>query len=154
MSTMLELGRHHVLAPESHVEWRMYDALRIVASYEYDLDPAGEARGYGEPISILPQVRIGRYRADFLVSMSFGEKQIQIVVECDGHDWHERTKIQASRDKRRDRTLQRKGYRVFRFTGSDIHRDVHGCAREVIAACFEWLSEQAAAAYEGDHGPH
>ena len=146
---MLRAPQPIVRAPESHIEWMMYDALRVVASYDYGFDVLGEPRGLGDPIKIEPQVKIGRYRADFLVSLSFGDKSILIVVECDGHEFHERTKSQASRDKSRDRTLQRQGYRVFRFTGSDIFNGSHGCAHEIIGAVMDWLSEQAAKAYHG-----
>src|SRR5262245_20625294 len=90
-------------APESPIEWKLYDALRTVASYDYGFDVLGHDRGLGEPVAITPQVQIGSCRVDLLVSASFGSKCIKIVIECDGHEFHERTKMQASRDKRRDR---------------------------------------------------
>lgn len=109
-----------------------------------------ENRGLGDVLRIEPQAMIGPYRVDFVVRFRFDEKQkIEIVVECDGHDFHERTKEQASSDKARDRTLQRLGYRVFRFTGSDIHADARGCARDVIAAVMEWFTARASEAAYG-----
>lgn len=66
-----------------------------------------------------------------------------LVVECDGHEFHERTPEQAKRDRERDRRLQRAGYHVFRFTGSEIWRDAHKCAQEAI----DWLMEQDIARY-------
>lgn len=48
------------------------------------------------------------------------QEPIAIAVELDGHDFHERTKQQASRDKKRDRSLLSKGWSVIRFTGSDV----------------------------------
>lgn len=65
-----------------------------------------------------PQVQIGKYRVDFLVHDCNNE--VRIIIECDGHDFHEKTKEQAHRDKKRDRDLQAAGYKVFRFTGSEI----------------------------------
>lgn len=76
---------------------------------------------------VTPQAPVLTYRADFLVENAHG----RIVVECDGHDFHERTKAQASHDRRRDRRMQAAGFVVMRFTGSDIHRDAERCAREV-----------------------
>lgn len=76
---------------------------------------------------VTPQAPVLTYRADFLVESS----RVRIVVECDGHDFHERTKAQASHDRRRDRRMQAAGFVVMRFTGSDIHRDVERCASEV-----------------------
>lgn len=56
----------------------------------------------------------------------------QVVVECDGHDYHERTKEQARRDRMRDRLLQTHGYPIFRFTGSEIYNDPEDCAMQII----------------------
>lgn len=79
------------------------------------------------------QVAHGRYRLDFVVTMGAGTKWEQRVgVECDGHDYHERTKEQARRDKRRDREMTRAGLPVLRFTGSELWRDARGCAEEVV----------------------
>lgn len=77
------------------------------------------------------QVPILTYRADFVICENT-ENPSLIVVECDGHDFHERTKEQAERDRRRDREMQSAGYRVFRFTGREIYRDAFKCADEVI----------------------
>src|SRR5690606_35457447 len=53
---------------------------------------------------IYPQVLIGHYRVDFMIECrdSIAEG---VIVECDGHEFHERTKEQAARDKARDRFL-------------------------------------------------
>ncbi|MEM1085859.1 MAG: DUF559 domain-containing protein [Verrucomicrobiota bacterium] len=48
----------------------------------------------------------------------------RIAVECDGHNFHEKTPAQAAKDKRRDRFLLQNGYPVMRFTGSEIYRDL------------------------------
>lgn len=52
------------------------------------------------------------------------------AVELDGHDFHERTKEQAARDKSRDRLLTAAGWRVLRFTGSEVYANPHECVRE------------------------
>lgn len=69
------------------------------------------------------------YRADFLIESS--DSDLRVVVEADGHDFHERTKEQASRDKSRDRAMLAAGYQVMRFTGSEIWKDPSRCADEV-----------------------
>jgi very-short-patch-repair endonuclease len=72
-----------------------------------------------------------KYRADFLfTSISGGMRKV--VVECDGHDFHERTKEQAERDRKRERRLVELGYTVIRFTGREIWRDPLKCADEAI----------------------
>lgn len=75
----------------------------------------------------------GKYRADFLLTAMFehSKKPLYIIIECDGHDFHERTKEQAARDRRRDRDMTAAGFKVFRFTGSEIFRDADRCAAEV-----------------------
>lgn len=94
-------------------------------------------------ICVSPQAKVLTYRADFLIILSNGQgTQEQLVIECDGHEFHERTKEQASRDKQRDRDLQAAGYRVFRFSGSDIYSNAWGCASEtykyIEARMKEW----------------
>lgn len=87
---------------------------------------------------MFPQFPIGSYKADFLLYRYALDKSKHnlvrlppIVVECDGHDFHEKTKQQAAHDRRRDRFMSIKGYHVMRFTGSEIYRDVKQCADEV-----------------------
>ena len=69
------------------------------------------------------------YRADFMISNP--DSQLKMIVEADGHDFHEKTKEQAAKDKSRDRAMLAAGYRVMRFTGSEIWHDPHKCAQEV-----------------------
>ena len=71
----------------------------------------------------------GRYYLDFALLHSDGRK---VCVECDGHDYHERTKEQAQRDRERDRYLTLRDWRVLRFTGSEIYHDAEKCVRETI----------------------
>lgn len=101
------------------------------------------AGGFG--VFLWPQFQVGKYRADFRLvnkryewvgpgNFDFESRTYQILIECDGHDFHERTKEQAARDKKRDRFLQSKGWQVFRFTGSEIYNDPIACAREALGA--------------------
>lgn len=90
---------------------------------------------------INPQCKIKNYRVDFLwtrITPIEPDRKLaiplpQIIIECDGHDFHERTKEQASRDKERDRVLQSMGFVVLRFTGSDIWKDALACVDSVDA---------------------
>lgn len=75
------------------------------------------------------------YRVDFLIapmSCEFDTNFPHLIIECDGHDFHEKTPEQATRDKQKDRALQLAGYKVIRFTGSEIYKNPRRCAREVI----------------------
>lgn len=80
-------------------------------------------------IVLHPQFEWGNYRSDFLVVDRNG---LRVLIECDGHDFHERTKEQAERDRSRDREAQALGYYILRFTGSEIYRDSRECIRQII----------------------
>lgn len=89
---------------------------------------------------ILPQSTVWidtktKYRVDLLLrSIPYhGESEYPIIIiECDGHEFHERTKEQAQSDKQRDRNLQLSGHFVLRFTGSEIFESPRRCAYEVV----------------------
>ena len=87
----------------------------------------------GARFRMFPQVHIGPYRVDFLVlHEGRGDHGLGgFVVECDGHEFHERTKEQAAKDRARDRELLALGHAVVRFTGSEIWRSPMQCAATV-----------------------
>ena len=55
-----------------------------------------------------------------------------MVVECDGHPFHERTPEQASKDRRRIRTLNRLGIPVYPFTGTDVVPELTMNRQEIV----------------------
>lgn len=81
-------------------------------------------------IIILQQEESG-YRVDIVFISGLSTPPIKIAIECDGHDFHEKTKKQAARDKMRDRVLATKFDAVLRFTGSEIYNNAWGCATQV-----------------------
>lgn len=72
------------------------------------------------------------YRVDFAIATSVLGEPRRVIVECDGHDFHERTKEQAAYDKKRDRDFLAYGYTVLRFTGTEIYKNARECAQEVV----------------------
>jgi hypothetical protein len=82
---------------------------------------------------LIPQFQLDDKRIDFLLR----DPPIEIYLECDGHDFHERTKEQAARDRKRDREVQQTGRPILRFTGSEIYADPVFCASEV----FDFLGD-------------
>lgn len=99
-----------------------------------------------ECVKLSPQYQIGQYRVDFLLELVGKADSVSVVVECDGHAFHERTKFQAERDKRRDREITHAGYTVLRFTGSEIWRDPVECAVSVIDTALALAEDRHAAA--------
>lgn len=74
------------------------------------------------------------YRVDFAVP------DAKIAIEVDGHKYHS-SKSQRTKDAERDRALQSNGWRVFRFTGSEIYADPKRVAVEFLTICNSSTTE-------------
>jgi very-short-patch-repair endonuclease len=128
-----------VAAGRSPIETMMGCALYYFAFLESPLGPHGlsgdtcfspdvdvplesASRPRFDGFHINYQVRVGRYVADFVVNMRCGPKEIAAAIECDGHDYHERTAEQAEYDRKRDRDFQARGLMVLRYPGAEITR--------------------------------
>lgn len=87
------------------------------------------------PFTIENQVEVEcdgkKYRVDIAIYIEINGKAISVAIECDGHEFHEKTKIQAARDKQRERAITLAGFTVMRFAGSEIWKDPFYCAGEV-----------------------
>jgi very-short-patch-repair endonuclease len=70
------------------------------------------------------QHEAGPYRLDF----AFPEKKIGI--ECDGQEFHS-TKEQRTHDANRDRYFMKEGWKVIRFTGSEIYNHAWQCVQDI-----------------------
>jgi hypothetical protein len=92
------------------------------------------------------------FRVDFLLEVSGSrftpvstdcwqrdQQNLKIAVEIDGHQYHERTKEQAQRDKSRDRLFSKHGYIVLRYTGSEVYREVYRAVRELAEIIYAKL---------------
>lgn len=127
---------------KSPIEQMFYCAFLIVAEHQYEeinQEPywSIKDRDWALPTGIYlhEQMKIGRYRADFVVRQQAYDKskeEAPVVVELDGHQFHDRNKEQRSYEKARDRFFTRQGYRVVHFTGSDIVKDPYAAAWEVL----------------------
>lgn len=84
------------------------------------------------------QFPIGPYRVDIAVQTAHSN----VVVEADGLEYHHGTKERVERDYARDRYLQSQGWRVLRFSGSEIVRDVQVCVDQIKRVLFH--AEKAA----------
>ncbi len=113
---------------ESPIEKAFVKALL----HRLDGESCGDWTDGGNPLLAI-QTPCGSYRID--VTLVKGD--VKLAIELDGHEWHERTKEQAAKDKARDRYLQTKGWRVFRFTGSEVHANADECALEMLRSITE-----------------
>lgn len=83
--------------------------------------------------AVKPQAPIEIYFADFLIETCWNPFCYipDYIVEIDGHDYH-KTKQQRHEDYERERFLLKRGYKVIRFTGSEVYVDAQRCANETI----------------------
>jgi very-short-patch-repair endonuclease len=136
MFTALTISAHgHYITTELHRPGKTMESATASPSGDlgdfYAVGYCFGASSRDERRRIYPQCNLGRYRVDFIIEQGWGNEWVRVVVECDGHDFHEKTKEQARRDKARDRYMQTFGLSVLRFTGSEIHGDPHGSAEQV-----------------------
>jgi very-short-patch-repair endonuclease len=124
---------------ESPIEIALGAALLTADQLEHEylrlnlmLATPGELERWRDDLAlVIPQFQWGKYRIDFALRLPKYRFRY-LFVECDGHDFHERTKEQAARDRSRDRDIQQAGYPVLRFTGSEIHRNAGECGQRII----------------------
>ena len=118
---------------------RTDDLFKKILTAEFPYDDAARS------LIVRSQVQLEDWRVDFVISVfdhNEKEKWDHLIVECDGHDFHERTKEQATRDRSRDRQIMLDNkMEIMRFTGSEIWRDPWSCAEQITdwAAKRWWL---------------
>lgn len=93
-----------------------------------------------------------KYFADFLFDDSlYGKtipfvKDIKLIIECDGFEYHHKNKKQVDNDYKRQIALQNAGYDVIRFSGSQLYKDPIGCAE----TAFNYLVNKVKKSMEKD----
>ncbi|KAF0129580.1 MAG: hypothetical protein FD152_2193 [Xanthobacteraceae bacterium] len=112
------IAKHEISSPVEQlfiVQWRYLDASR---RYKLTLSPQE-----------MVETEAGRFTVDFVVRSPDREP---VAIEIDGHDFHEKTKEQVASDKRRERAIVKKGFKLLRFTGSEITRNPRACVADVV----------------------
>jgi len=123
---------------ESPLERQLAIAFTTIEGFQWrgvDDDPMAMGRWPNLQVMLLAQAEWIGYRSDFaLVPIGWKlSSPLPLVVEVDGHQFHERTPTQAEYDRKRDRAMIHAGASVLRFTGREIWRDPKRCAAEVLA---------------------
>lgn len=109
----------------------VYGGAPAVVPSKLAPEPPIQPHAPADASAITLQHKILTYRVDAaLWFRNYQGELVGLVIECDGHDYHERTKHQAARDRSRDRDLLTAGYYVMRFTGAEIYADPCKCARQ------------------------
>ena len=131
---------------ESPIEDLFFIACAAYCEVSHEPLNIGRANGR-RGVYIQPQAHIGQYRVDFLLEqwdIAPNEIYTPVIVELDGHDFHDKDKRQRSYEKARDRFLTKEGFRVLHFTGSDIVRDPFAAAYEaleMVAVTVGWFEK-------------
>jgi len=86
------------------------------------------------------------YRVDFLIPVQYSTKKTsyykQFIIECDGHDYHEKTKKQVAYNNQRERDLKSAGYEVIRFSGSEIYKSPYNCVKEIAKIIYSKMERR------------
>lgn len=69
---------------------------------------------------------------DYLTHPDFEDKiknkDYKLAIECDGYEFHQKTKEQVQKDNEREFALKMAGYDVIRFSGTQIYKEPLKCA--------------------------
>ncbi len=95
----------------------------------------------GHSQELWPQYPASGYFIDFAIVDK------KIAIEIDGHDYH-KTIEQRTHDSKRDRDLDLEGWRILRFTGSEVRRDAEGCAKRATIEESSKISTRKKTKYE------
>lgn len=117
IAAMLCNGYH---APASVDEWRATE--NRFAKLHLDPKMFLVHEEFGElGLQVSSDLNGTKVRFDMVAIVAWTEAVI--VIEYDGHDFHERTREQARRDKSRDRLVTLRGWEPVRFTGAEVYED-------------------------------
>ena len=137
LSCMKKCLEYALVGCESPIEQVM--ALNLL-TFKVIVEKVHRSMDWLEIIDIANQVPIKvddkTYRVDFLlkVAINVNNKKFykNYIIECDGHDYHEKTKAQVTHGNRKERNLRTAGYDVVRFSGSEIFKKGMECVTDVI----------------------
>ena len=74
--------------------------------------------------------------------VDFYNEKANLIVECDGHDFHQKTKEQVAKDNEREYDLKMAGYNILRFSGSQIYNRPFECAEEAYSYIAKLVQEK------------
>jgi very-short-patch-repair endonuclease len=132
---------------------RPFGIGRIMHDYDVDYDSSPiedefwDAYNEMKPVELrgmVPQHCVGKYRLDFAIP------HLKVGIELDGHATHS-SALEIASDRRRQRDLERSGWHIIRFGGSEVFANAEECVREAAElvelfnirmgnANNEWLS--------------
>ena len=128
---------------------RCNSPIEIIFNFAYDLVVFSE--GYiGLVLEPQYEIKTGdkKYYLDFAFiadevegMISVKNPNYKLAIECDGHDFHERTKEQVAHDNEREYDLKMQGFDVLRFSGSQIYNHPFRCAAQTLEYILKKIGE-------------
>lgn len=86
---------------------------------------------WGAACDVLPGIVRQYHVAGTHYHLDFAVPAALLAIEIDGYAWHSSRK-QRQHDSKRDRILTSLGWRVLRFTASEVLRNADRCAKEAL----------------------
>lgn len=91
-------------------------------------------------------IKSKKYRVDFFIPVIYKRQEQKIfIIECDGYEFHQKTKEQVEKDNERQRNLQEEGYEVIRFSGTEIYHKPYQCAmtiKNIILSRCKYIKDE------------
>ena len=78
-------------------------------------------------------VVVRRHRLDLAIE----QDGVRLDIECDGAAFH----VDGEKDASRDRAIEAEGWRVLRFSGRQLSRDIEGCIKAIMESAASMTSE-------------
>lgn len=123
--------------------------IEVLFNFAFDLVKFSE--GY-IGFDLIPQAEIHAnekmYRVDFAFFANDIDGMVDVknhgymlAIECDGHEFHEKTKEQVAKDNEREYDLKMQGFDVLRFSGSQLYNKPFRCAAQTLDYIVKKIGE-------------
>lgn len=81
------------------------------------------------------------YLSNLVLEDEILNTNFKLAIECDGYDFHQKTKEQVQRDNEREFDLKMAGYEVLRFSGTQIYNNPIKCAEDTYNYIIKKIKE-------------
>lgn len=82
---------------------------------------------------------------DYLTKLILGKEirnyNYKLIIECDGYEFHQKTRQQVQKDNEREYDLKMAGYEILRFSGSQIYNEPLKCAEDTYNYIMKKIKE-------------
>jgi len=126
------INLHRITSPIEQIFLMEWKYSKAEERFNVKINPRKKVRTIG-----------GAFEIDFLIKSSDDQTKLELAIELDGHEFHEKTKDQVIKDKRKERAIVTSGFPVLRFSGAEIVRNVRACVEEIIS----YLEKQKSKTY-------